>query len=180
MDHGIHLVDLFNWIIDSKVESVFGRGNISGEKPMSEHMTICYENGAVAHLVSNTITYATSLPGDGIFSWGGSWSSDGSLNVEPHWSEVPASYQILGSKGSLRVFPYAEKLYFFSEAGVKPIELDMRPMPGNFSLQMESFVNSIILKRPLEVDAEDALKALQLVLAAYKSNNSKLSHIDEK
>ncbi len=169
VDHGIHLIDLFCWFLDSEVESVFGRGNISGEAPASEHVTATFKNGAVAHLIANTISFSAQLPSEGVFRWGGSWDPKGNVSLEPGWDSNPASFQIHGSKGALKVYPYAEQLVFFTKDTVKPVRLEQRPMPGNFTLQMESFVDSILNEREPAVTGKDGMRALKIILAAYES-----------
>jgi len=169
VDHGIHLIDLFSWFLDTEVDSVFGRGNITGQTPASEHMTVTYKNGAVAHLIANTISFSAQLPSDGVFRWGGTWDAEANLSLEPGWDSNPACFQIHGSKGALKVFPYAEQLVYFTKDTVKPIRLEQRPMPGNFTLQMESLVDSILNNKAVAVTGEDGMKALQIVLAAYES-----------
>ncbi len=169
VDHGIHLIDLFCWFLDTGVESVFGRGNISGEAPASEHVTVTFRNGVVAHLIANTISFSTQLPSEGVFRWGGSWNPDGSISLEPGWADNPASFQIHGSKGALKVYPYAEQLVFFAKDTVRPIRVEQRPMPGNFTMQMESFVDSINNNSEPAVTGADGMKALKIILAAYES-----------
>lgn len=169
MDHGIHLVDMFCWCLDTEVESVFGRGNVSGETPASEHVTITFANGAVAHLIANTISFSTQLPSQGVFRWGGCWNNDGEVVMEAGWSDNPVSFQVHGSEGALNVYPYAEQLIYFAKNTIRPIRLEHRPMPGNFAMQMESFVNSIIRDQEPAVSGEDGMNALRIVLAAYES-----------
>lgn len=169
MDHGIHLIDLFSWFLGAEVETVFGRGNISGAHPASEHVTMTYSNGAVAHLIANTISFPTLLPTEGIARWGGSWDSQNVLTLAPGWSEHPVNYQIYGSKGALRIYPYAEQLMFFGKDGLVPVRLDHHPMPQNFALQMQSFVDSIRDGREPAVTGQDGLNALKIILAAYES-----------
>ncbi len=168
-DHGIHLIDLFSWFLDTEVDTVFGRGNISGMPPASEHVTATFRNGAVIHLIANTITFPVQLPPEGIFRWGGNWDAEGNLSLEPGWDSNPVSYQIHGSKGALRVYPYAEQLIYFAKDIVRPIHLKHCPMPGNFTLQMASFVDSILNDKEPAVTGEDGLKALGILLAAYES-----------
>lgn len=169
IDHGVHLIDLFSWFLESEVETVYGRGNISGEPPASEHLTATYKNGAVAHLIANTISFPTLLPSEGIVGWGGSWDAKGDLVLDPGWSTHPVNYQIYGSTGALRVYPYAEHLFLFTEGKLTPVHLEHRPMPGNFAAQMESFVECI--RRDIEpaVTGQDGLNALKMILAAYDS-----------
>lgn len=169
IDHGIHLIDLFCWYLDTEVNSVFGRGNISGETPASEHVTVTYKNGAVVHLIANAISFSAQLPTEGVFRWGGSWNPDGNLSLEPSWDSNPLSFQIHGSKGALKVFPYAEQLIYFAKDTIKPIRVESNPMPGNFSRQMESFVDSLINDKEPAVSGEDGMRALKIILAAYES-----------
>lgn len=169
MDHGIHLIDLFCWYLDTEVHSVFGRGNISGEAPVSEHMTVTFKNGTVAHLLANTISYSTQLPSEGTISWGGSWDPAGNFTSKPGWASHPANFQVYGSKGALKVCPYAEQLTFFSGGGITPIYLEHRPMPANFATQMASFADSIVHEKPPAVTGDDGMRSLKIVLAAYES-----------
>lgn len=169
VDHGIHLIDLFCWFFDTEVETVFGRGNISGDAPSSEHLTATFKNGSVVHLIANTISFSVAMPSEGVFSWGGSWDPEGNLSLEPGWSSNPASFEVYGSKGSLKVYPYAEQLVYFAKDTVKPIRLEQKPMPGNFTLQMESFVQSILTDTAPAVTGEEGLQALKIILAAYES-----------
>ncbi|MBD3197709.1 MAG: hypothetical protein GF317_21835 [Candidatus Lokiarchaeota archaeon] len=173
IDHGIHLIDIFSWIMDSKVEYVVGRGNFSGKSPKTEFLTIMFENGTVGQLLYNEATYSANLPYEGIFSWGGSWDIQGNLSLEGSWEEYPGNIRIYGEKGALRVFYYANKLFFFTKDKKQPIRVLDRPMPGNFALQMESFINSLKNDSELESTVYDGLNALKIALAAYKSFDTK-------
>ena len=178
VDHGIHLVDIFSWLLGSEVNSVYGRGNISGASPASEYLVMNFANGAVGQLIANGISFPASLPGEGIFSWGGSWSADGELIMQGGWDSHPGSFQVYGSTGSLNVFYYAEQLFQIDASGTTPIRLDSRPMPGNFALQMESFAQSVSNDLPPEVPGEVGLAALRVLLAAYQSHRSgRLVHV---
>ena len=70
IDHGIHLVDTFCWLVRSELDSVVGRGNIAGQTPASEHLTMTFANGATGHLIYNDVTFPCEMPQEGIFSWG--------------------------------------------------------------------------------------------------------------
>ena len=172
VDHGIHLIDLFRWFLDSEVVSVYGNGNYSGGIPSSEHVTMKFMNGATAHLIYNEISYYSDLKSEGIYSWGGAWRPDGSLNLSGGWEDHPGNIRIHGEKGAIRIFYYANKIFLSNESGQKPISLLSRPMPGNFALQIESFANSIINQTPLAVPAEEGLKALEILEAVYKSQKT--------
>jgi len=169
MDHGIHLADILPWLTRSEVAWVFGRGNLSGEPPRAEHLTMQLKNGAVGQLVYCEATFPSDLPYEGIFGWGLSYRPDGSLSSEPGWENQPGSIRVHGTKGALRIYHYANKLFHFTEERQGQVRVMDRPHPGNFGLQMESFANSILRNEEPEVSGEDGLKALQVILAAYES-----------
>lgn len=169
IDHGIHLVDVFRWLVGSEVESVFGRGNYAGVAPAAEYLTMRFKNGAIGQLVYCDATYSSDMPHDGIFSWGLGYDPRGTLSPRPRWESQPGSIRIHGTKGALRVFPYANKLFFFGQARQEQVRVLDRPHPGNFGLQIESFANNILRDDEPEVTAADGLTALQVILAAYES-----------
>lgn len=169
VDHGIHLVDIFQWFLASGVASVFGRGNYSGKTPGTEFLTMMFPNGAIGQLIYNEVTYPSTMPYEGIFSLGASWGTNGELLPGGKWDPQPGSIHVHGEKGSLRIFHYVNKLFFFGEGRQEQIPVLDRPSPGHFALQMESFASSIIHDRDPAVTGLDGLKALQIILAAYES-----------
>jgi UDP-N-acetylglucosamine 3-dehydrogenase len=172
VDHGIHLVDTFRWLIQSEVESVMGRGNYSGQPPNTELLTMIFKNGAVGQLVYNEATYPSDMPYEGIFSWGGGWDISGNLISGGGWNAQPGSIRVHGEKGALRIFYYANKLFLFGNGKQEQIRVMDRPMPSNFALQMESFSTRLQRGDDPEVAGVDGLKALQIILAAYESFES--------
>jgi predicted dehydrogenase len=173
MDHGIHLIDIFMWLIDNDVEYVMGRGNFSGKPPHTEFLTLIFKNEAIGQLLYNEATFSSDLPYEGMFSWGGSWDIGGDFRLEGSWVNHPGNIRIHGEKGALRVYYYANKLFFFSEGIRKPIKVEDNPIPSNFTRQMESFVNHILEDTHPEVTALDGIKALKVLEAAYKSFETK-------
>lgn len=169
VDHGIHLVDIFRWLTGSEVGAVAGRGNYSSMPPETEYLTMIFKNGAIGQLIYNEATYPSDMPVEGIFSWGGSWDIHGNLLPGGGWNAYPGSIRVHGEKGALRIFHYANKLFFFREERQEQIQVPDRPMPSNFALQMESFAKCVMKDDEPEVTGIDGLKALQVVLAAYES-----------
>jgi predicted dehydrogenase len=169
MDHGIHLADIFRWLVGSEVDLVVGRGNYSGHPPQTEFVTMIFKSGAVGQLIYNEATYASELPSEGMFSWGGSWDVSGRLIPGGGWNPQPGSIRVHGRKGTLRVCYYANKLFFIGEGRPEQIRVMDRPMPFNFALQMESFARRLQRGLGPEATGIDGLKALQVVLAAYRS-----------
>jgi predicted dehydrogenase len=179
VDHGIHLIDIFRWFTDSEVESVIGRGNYSGQAPGTEYLTMVFKNGAVGQLVYNEVTYPSDMPYEGIFNWGGSWDISGNFVPGGSWNAQPANIRVHGKKGALRIFHYANKLFFFGEDKQEQVRVLDRPMPSNFALQMESFALRLLRAEEPEVTGMDGLKALQVILAAYESFEAqKIMHLE--
>jgi predicted dehydrogenase len=173
IDHGIHLADIFPWFVGHRVEAVFGRGNYSGQKPANEYLTMVFGNDAIGMLVYNDATFPTSTPYEGIFSQGASWDVCGNLLRGGQWDPQPGCIHVYGEKGALRIYHYANKLYFCDSAGIRDIPLHGRPNPGHFGLQMDSFARSIIAGAEPPVSGRDGLRALQVILAAYRSHETR-------
>ena len=169
IDHGIHLIDMFMWLNNDRVDKVFGRGNYSGQEPSTEYLTMIFKNGAVGQLLYNEATFPSDMPYEGIFSWGGSWDINYNLILNGGWDSQPGNFRVHGEKGALRVFHYANKLFFFSKDKQEQVQVEHRPMPGNFALQIESFASRLIKGDEPEVTGIDGLKALQIALSAYES-----------
>jgi len=169
VDHGIHLMDILPWLTGSRVESVVGRGNTSGSAPGPEFLTMTFENGAIGQLVYNDATFASDMPQEGMFSWGWDWDVGGKRVPGGGWNEHPGSIRVHGEEGALRIFYYANKLFYFSENTREQVRVADRPMPSNFALQMQSFARSIQQGKEPEVTGLDGMKALRVLLAAYDS-----------
>jgi predicted dehydrogenase len=173
VDHGIHLIDVFRWLTKSEVETVVGRGNISGDAPQTEFLTMVFSSGAVGQLIYNEVTFPSDMPNEGIFSWGGRWAADGRVLPGGNWDDHPVSIRVHGTGGALRIFPYADQLFQFCEGETRQITLEGRPMPGNFTHQLESFAECVRNDTEPEATGEDGLRALEVVLAAYESAEEK-------
>ena len=169
VDHGIHMIDLFPWLLDSRIDRVSGRGIISGGPPTTEYMLMQLDNGAIGYLLYNNFTFSTDLPQHGAFSQGLSWSSDGSLKPEGSWVEHPGVIHVYGTRGALRVGHYLNSLHLTDSAGVRELPVVGDAAPAHFASQLESFVDCIRGDRPPEVAGEDGFRALVALLAAYES-----------
>ncbi|MBW1711535.1 MAG: Gfo/Idh/MocA family oxidoreductase [Deltaproteobacteria bacterium] len=172
IDHGIHLIDIFAWLTNGRVKAVFGRGNVSGEGPVTEYVTMIFENGAVGQLVYDDATFPARRPFEGIFSQGASWDPGGRLLPGGGWDPEPQCIQVHGTKGALLVYHYANKLYFSDASGMRQIPLQGRTNPGHFGTQLENFAQSLAKKEEPPVTGHDGLKALQVALAVYESHRT--------
>jgi len=171
VDHGVHLIDTFSWLMDVRAVSVFGRGNITGKALSTEFAHINFANGAIGQLLYNDGTYDPDLPQEGLYSWGSAWDVNGQTPAG-RWQAHPGCIRVYGSKGALRIFHYANELYLFTDAGSEKIKLIDRPAPAQFALQMESFCKSIQENTEPQVTGEDGLSALKMLMGIYESQQT--------
>lgn len=171
VDHGIHLIDAFSWLIDREIRAVLGRGTVSGRAPVTEFMIMEFEGGAVGHLLYNDFSFSTDLPDHGTFSWGDAWDANG-YRKGGGWHEHPGCIHVHGTKGALRIMHYANALYVRDGDGIRQIELPNRPAPQHFAVQMESFVDCVRRDTAPPVPGEEGIRALRALLAAYLSNET--------
>ncbi len=172
MDHGIHLVDVFEWIGGSPIVSVYGRGQISGGLPGSEYMVMEFESGGSGHLIYHDATWSADLPNEGIFSWGPDWYDlvkAGPAGKGGRWQDQPGSIRVYGTTGALRIFHYANQLYLRTARGLEQIPVEPRPMPAQFGAELASFARSIREGTDVEVPGEVGRRALRAVLGVYES-----------
>lgn len=172
MDHGIHLVDVFEWISGQPVETVYGRGQISGKPPRTEFMIMEFQNGASGHLIYNDATWSADLPSEGLFSAGPDWLD--LVKSEPvgrggRWQGQPGNIRVYGTQGALRIFHYANQLYLQGPEGIEQIPLDDRPMPAQFGAELSSFAKSIEEGTEVEIPGEVGRWALRAILGVYES-----------
>ena len=171
VDHGIHLADIFPWLLGTEITAVSGRGQISGAPPVAEFMSMEFATGAVGHLIYDDATWPADLPSEGLFSWGPTWDemARGETSRSAVWQQHPGNIRVFGSRGSLRIFHYANLLFLRTERGVEQIPVEGRPMPGQFAAEMASFVESIRNDREPAVTGEVGRRALAAVLGVYES-----------
>lgn len=169
VDHGIHFIDIFEWLSGARIKSVSGRGNISGEPPATEHMIMKFDNGAVGSLFYNDCTYSTTLPTEGIFSQGEGWDLGGTSVPKGGWSPHPGSIEVFGTKGALRIFHYVNKLYLSNKDGICECNLEGLAAPGHFRAQLEDFAHAVQTGGDAPVDGEVGRRALHALLATYES-----------
>jgi UDP-N-acetyl-2-amino-2-deoxyglucuronate dehydrogenase len=173
IDHGIHLVDLFLWYAGGGIEYVAGRGNYSGQDPKTEFLAMMFKGGAVGLLVYNEGTFSSDMPAEGLFSWGMRWDIQGDLRPGGIWDPHPGQIRVHGENGALRIYPYANKLFFFTGGKMDQVEVGGPAMPANFTFQMESFVDRLNQNQEPEVTGGDGRAALEVVLAGYESFETK-------
>ncbi|HEX4241315.1 MAG TPA: Gfo/Idh/MocA family oxidoreductase [Steroidobacteraceae bacterium] len=168
-DHGIHLIDVFPWLMNTETIAVSGRGNISGEPQRPEYAHMEYANGAMGQLLYEDGTFTTTLPTEGLFAWGGGWNVGGGKADAPAgaWNPDPGCILVHGSTGSLRIYHYSNILFHRSATGVRKVRLPDKPVPSNFAMQLEAFIEAIRSGLPTPVPGEVGLDAARTLLGVY-------------
>lgn len=167
IDHGIHLVDLFSWLVGAAVIRTHGRGNVAGQRLLPEYLVLEYENGAIGELVYEDGTFPIELPTEGIFSGGSGWDLDGSAPAGA-WQAHPGSIHIHGTRGSLRIFHYANAVFLRNRDGVRQVKVPEPGAPVQFALQLRAFVEAVRRGLPPPVSAAAGREACRVVLSAYQ------------
>jgi predicted dehydrogenase len=179
VDHGVHLVDAFGWLMNSDVVSVFGRGAVSGGSPVTEYLIMNFENGALGNLIYNSSTHSSDMPSEGIFSWSPEWTEWDVVGEKRmkggRWTDHPTSIRVHGTRGALRIYYYANQLFFLTEKGREQVRVPHHPMPEHFASQMQSFAESVLSGNAPVTTGYDGIKALRVILGAYESNDKQLA-----
>jgi glucose-fructose oxidoreductase len=168
VDHGVHLIDAFTWLMGSPIRRVMGRGNVSGEVLAPEYLVAEFENGAIGHLLYDEGTYPTGLPAEGCFSWGASWDAQG-FHPGGTWTASPGSIHVHGTRGALRIFHYADALFLIDGNGPRQIALEGKPAPGHFAAQMDAFAASLLGLGGDWTPGKAGIDALRTIEAIYRS-----------
>lgn len=164
-DHGIHLIDVMGWMMDSPILSASGRANVSGKAALPEHLAMNFANGAVGHLLYDEGTYPTELPTEGAFSGGDGWDVDGFVRAGS-WTKYPSAIHVYGSHGALRIFHYANMLVLIDGSGLRQIPLQGWPAPYHFAAQIDAFASDILKGGPASTPPSVGLAALKILLGA--------------
>jgi predicted dehydrogenase len=167
VDHGIHLIDIFSWLIGNPIISASGRGVVSGEPLVTEYLVMQFESGATGILVYEPRTFSTALPNDGMFSGGGGWSAQGKL-CPGQWSCDPGWIHVHGTQGALRIGHYANAVFLSNAEGVASIPVSGQAMPANFTAQIKAFAAAIRDGRCFDVAASVGRDALATLWNAYE------------
>ncbi len=154
MDHTVHVADLFRWMLDVEVKSVYAEvGSFfgGGETDDAGILTLELEGGPVA---------------DGVFA-----------TIDPSWSRgdgfpvaADVALRIAGTSGVLDVDPFARPLRTFDhETGTPAWSYTGEDMNA---LMLSDFLRGVVRGEPSGASGLDGLRALEVVLAAYRSAES--------
>ncbi|WP_240413782.1 Gfo/Idh/MocA family protein [Paenibacillus periandrae] len=146
LDHTVHLMDLYNWFLDSRPTEVYAEmgtlfHNIQVDDSGMVHVK--YENGVFA--VIDT-----------------SWSRPKSF---PTWGDV--GMQIIGTKGVITIDSFAQKNDIYSNHETKAKWSYWGDSMDQYMI--ENFILSIKEGKSVPVTGEDGLNSAAVALAAYDS-----------
>lgn len=170
VDHGIHMIDIFPWLCNSRVSAVLGRGDRTGKEPRPEFALLTLESGASGVLLYESSTWPAELPTEGVFSstpqWldGSGWTGETGL-----WDRHPGNIRIYGTEGSLRIFHYANKLYLNRDGGQREMSVPEGSAPMHFGRQLLDFWRSLARNESPATSAQDGIRALLALDAIYRS-----------
>ena len=150
-DHTVHVADLLRWMLNVAAKSVYAEvGTFFGAEGIDDGaiLTLELEGGTFADG-----TFATIDP---------SWSrGDG----YPTWGDV--TLRITGTTGVLDVDPFARYLTTFHHgSGDTSWAYTGEDMNA---LMLDDFLRGVAENDPAGASGEDGLRALEIVLAAYRS-----------
>ena len=171
-DHGIHFLDYIPWLLDSPIEAVFGRGNLSGSPLRPEFALLTLANDITAHLLCYDGTWSTKLPNEGTWALGEYWDISTGYSAPGAWARNSVEVHIHGSLGALRLSPYAHRLVLTDASGTREIPVAGRPSPGHFATQLEAVLATLHCGEPPPVPARAAIQALIALEALYESQRT--------
>jgi predicted dehydrogenase len=151
MDHTVHLADLFRWMLDVEVKSVYAEvdsffGAVGTDD--AAILTLELEGGSFADGAFATIDPSWSR-GDGY----------------PTWGDV--TLRIAGTSGVLDVDPFAQPLRTFDHQTGAPSWSYMGEDMN--ALMLADFLRGVAEDEPSGASGLDGLRTLEVVLAAYRS-----------
>jgi UDP-N-acetylglucosamine 3-dehydrogenase len=151
MDHTVHVADALRWLLDAETRSVYAEiGTFFGAEGVDDGaiLTLELEGGVIADGA-----FATIDP---------SWSRGEGY---PTWGDV--TLRITGTSGTLEVDAFAQRITTFDhEAKITAWTHTGEDMNV---LMLEDFVRGVAEGSAAGASGVDGLRALEIVLAAYRS-----------
>ncbi|MFS8543465.1 MAG: Gfo/Idh/MocA family oxidoreductase [Limnochordales bacterium] len=149
MDHTVHLADLYRWLFDAEVASVFAE------------VDNLFARGTLAVDTAGLIQVTLA---NGIFaSIDCSWSRPAGY---PRWGHL--QMEIIGERGTLVLDAFAQALTVYAQGGTRWPEWVQWGSDPNRAM-IEHFLHCVRTGQEPEVGWRDGYAALEVALAAYES-----------
>jgi predicted dehydrogenase len=146
LDHTVHVMDLLNWFLGSKVTEVYAEsGTLFHDIPVDDAgmVHVGFENGAFA--VIDT-----------------SWSRSKSF---PFWGDV--TMEMIGTNGVITVDAFAQKNEIYSDEKAKAQWSYWGD--GMDDLMVADFIQAVREGTNVPISGDDGMKSAQVAIAAYDS-----------
>ena len=149
IDHTVHVTDLMRWVLRAEPVEVYAE--ISNNMHHEDYddvgqLTIVFDNGVITSL--NT-----------------SWSRPKSF---PTWGDVTMA--ITGTNGVINMDMFAQNITHYSD---ETMRVNWLHWGSNIDyLMVKDFVSSVANDLPVSITGEDGLRAVEVALGAYKSQET--------
>ncbi|NJS13291.1 MAG: Gfo/Idh/MocA family oxidoreductase [Sphingopyxis sp.] len=173
VDHGVHLLDIMPWLIGEPIVSVLGQGNRTDSPLLPEFAILHFANGAIGSLTYDDGTFATTLPVEGMFSWGSGWDLTGYV-APGRWQDQPGFIDVYGDCGAVRIYHYANKLFLNTKDGMKQVAVAGGAAPLHFAEQIDNFARTVRDGKEPAVPGEAGVEALMVLDAIYRSEGRRM------
>jgi len=173
VDHGIHMLDILPWLCASSIASVFGRGDRSGENARPEFGILALDGGPLGMLIYDGSTWPLELPSEGLFSEAREWIDQrGWVGSRGCWDAHPANIRVYGSRGSLRIYHYANRLFRSQGNKIQEHRLPPGTTPTHFGAQLKHFCEELDAGKPPSSGARNGIRTLAALFAIYASEKT--------
>lgn len=147
LDHTVHVMDLMNWLIPSRVTEVYAYAATLFHEGLGVDdagmIHVRFENGAFGAIDT-------------------SWSRPKSF---PTWGDV--TMEIVGTKGSISVDAFAQKNELYTNEAGKGVWSFWGDSMDD--LMVRSFVHALLRGEPVPISGTDGLRSAEVALAGYRS-----------
>ncbi|HHV97718.1 MAG TPA: Gfo/Idh/MocA family oxidoreductase [Clostridiaceae bacterium] len=166
MDMGVHCIDLIQYVTGSKAKKVVAFNATKTFKyEVEDSSSVLFEtdNGAFVYVDSNfNIPDAASKSKFEIYGTKGSMVAIGTLSQVEE-----GDLEVLLSDDTLEYDAQQNRIH------VAPVKIDVE-FGNMYTKEIDSFCDSILYNKPIEVPVEDAIQVQKVIEAAYKSSENQI------
>jgi len=165
-DMGVHCIDLIQYVTGGKAKKVVAFNETKTFKyEVEDSSSVLFEmdNGGFAYVESNfNIPDAASKAKFEIYGTKGSMVATGTLSQVEE-----GDLEVLLSDDSLEYDAQQNRVH------VAPVKIDVE-FGNMYTKEIDSFCDSILYNKPIEVPVEDAIQVQKVIEAAYRSSENEV------